>query len=330
MVFGGVMGGGERSAHTVFEYAVPATAFPGSAHYVALGHLHRAQRIAGACPDLVPAARRWRSTSASSTTSRASCWSRRCRARRRGCEPVELLRRTRLPHGLGHVGPAGRPGRVTATTPTSGSWSTRWRGSAWPTRSASSSPTPSTSGSSAPDRGDETVAVDHLPDERVTPARAVRRLSAARRTSTTSASSPCSTSSSTRSDSETSRPPMRPERLELAGVHGLPRAHRDRLRRRRSLRARPARPGRASRASSTPSASRSTASCPATTTVASSHPVISQGRLEARVGLDFAVADARYTAVRVVRGHGQRGHHQGGPTGAPAARWRRGARGHGR
>ena len=30
-------------------------------------------------------------------------------------------------------------------------------------------------------------------------------------------------------------------------------------------------------------------------------PVISQGRLEARVGLDFAVADARYTAVRVVR-----------------------------
>ena len=54
MVFGGVMGGGERSAHTVFEYAVPATAFPGSAHYVALGHLHRAQRIAGACPIWYP------------------------------------------------------------------------------------------------------------------------------------------------------------------------------------------------------------------------------------------------------------------------------------
>ncbi len=54
MVFGGVMGGGERSAHTVFEYAVPATAFPVSAHYVALGHLHRAQRIAGACPIWYP------------------------------------------------------------------------------------------------------------------------------------------------------------------------------------------------------------------------------------------------------------------------------------
>jgi exonuclease SbcD len=54
MVFGGVMGGGERSAHTVFEYAVPATAFPASAHYVALGHLHRGQRIAGPCPIWYP------------------------------------------------------------------------------------------------------------------------------------------------------------------------------------------------------------------------------------------------------------------------------------
>ena len=40
---GGVLGGGERSAHTVLDYAVPATVFP-SAGYVALGHLHRAQR----------------------------------------------------------------------------------------------------------------------------------------------------------------------------------------------------------------------------------------------------------------------------------------------
>jgi exonuclease SbcD len=54
MVVGGVMGGGERGAHTVFEYAVPATAFPGSAHYVALGHLHRGQRIAGPCPIWYP------------------------------------------------------------------------------------------------------------------------------------------------------------------------------------------------------------------------------------------------------------------------------------
>ena len=50
MVMGGAMGGGERGAHTVFDYWVPATAFPGTAQYVALGHLHRAQQLAGPAP----------------------------------------------------------------------------------------------------------------------------------------------------------------------------------------------------------------------------------------------------------------------------------------
>ena len=50
MVHGGKMGGGERSAHTVFQYSIPAAAFPADYHYVALGHLHRAQRLAGPCP----------------------------------------------------------------------------------------------------------------------------------------------------------------------------------------------------------------------------------------------------------------------------------------
>lgn len=50
MVHGGVMGGGERSAHTVFAYSLPGTAFPNHLHYVALGHLHREQRIEGGCP----------------------------------------------------------------------------------------------------------------------------------------------------------------------------------------------------------------------------------------------------------------------------------------
>ncbi|HEX7095392.1 MAG TPA: exonuclease SbcCD subunit D [Acidimicrobiales bacterium] len=49
-VGGGVLGGGERSAHTVFDYFVPATAFPPSVHYVALGHLHRAQQLPGPVP----------------------------------------------------------------------------------------------------------------------------------------------------------------------------------------------------------------------------------------------------------------------------------------
>lgn len=45
MVHGGTMGGGERSAHTVFQYSVPTAAFPKDYHYVALGHLHRAQQL---------------------------------------------------------------------------------------------------------------------------------------------------------------------------------------------------------------------------------------------------------------------------------------------
>ncbi|WP_018721726.1 exonuclease SbcCD subunit D [Salinispora fenicalii] len=49
-VVGAATGGGERDAHTVLGYAVPATVFPGTAHYVALGHLHRAQRVDGGCP----------------------------------------------------------------------------------------------------------------------------------------------------------------------------------------------------------------------------------------------------------------------------------------
>ncbi|WBB81735.1 exonuclease SbcCD subunit D [Micromonospora sp. WMMD882] len=49
-VTGASVGGGERDAHTVLGYAVPATVFPGNAHYVALGHLHRAQRVDGPCP----------------------------------------------------------------------------------------------------------------------------------------------------------------------------------------------------------------------------------------------------------------------------------------
>lgn len=49
-VQGGSIGGGERLAHLVEEYAITAQSFPASASYVALGHLHRAQKIAGPAP----------------------------------------------------------------------------------------------------------------------------------------------------------------------------------------------------------------------------------------------------------------------------------------
>ena len=51
MVRGGQVGGGEREAQTAFEdYWVDASSFPGSASYVALGHLHLAQKLPGGAP----------------------------------------------------------------------------------------------------------------------------------------------------------------------------------------------------------------------------------------------------------------------------------------
>lgn len=50
MVAEGTLGGGERSAHTIFDYWVPTSAFDGALSYVALGHLHRPQRIPAAPP----------------------------------------------------------------------------------------------------------------------------------------------------------------------------------------------------------------------------------------------------------------------------------------
>ena len=47
---GGTFGGGERSAQSIFEYSVPASVFPVSAHYVALGHLHRRQALPAPAP----------------------------------------------------------------------------------------------------------------------------------------------------------------------------------------------------------------------------------------------------------------------------------------
>ena len=50
MVQGGRLGGGERDAQLIDDYTVPASAFPASASYVALGHLHRAQQMPGGAP----------------------------------------------------------------------------------------------------------------------------------------------------------------------------------------------------------------------------------------------------------------------------------------
>ncbi len=48
-VMGAAEGGGERKAH-IFDYYLPSDIFPEPAHYVALGHIHKPQRVAGRCP----------------------------------------------------------------------------------------------------------------------------------------------------------------------------------------------------------------------------------------------------------------------------------------
>lgn len=50
MVTGGTKGGGERSVHTADQYRIETDAFPDDYHYVALGHLHRAQQLGGKLP----------------------------------------------------------------------------------------------------------------------------------------------------------------------------------------------------------------------------------------------------------------------------------------
>jgi DNA repair protein SbcD/Mre11 len=49
-LLGGRRGGGERDVQTTFEYEVSSSIFPSSAHYAALGHLHRQQEIPAPCP----------------------------------------------------------------------------------------------------------------------------------------------------------------------------------------------------------------------------------------------------------------------------------------
>lgn len=54
MVAGATTVGSERAGQSVFEYSLPATAFPGGLQYVALGHLHRCQQVPGPVPAWYP------------------------------------------------------------------------------------------------------------------------------------------------------------------------------------------------------------------------------------------------------------------------------------
>jgi exonuclease SbcD len=49
-VRGGKLGGGEREAQTIFDYGIEGLHLPANTNYVALGHLHRTQRMTARAP----------------------------------------------------------------------------------------------------------------------------------------------------------------------------------------------------------------------------------------------------------------------------------------
>ncbi|MBK5291130.1 MAG: exonuclease SbcCD subunit D [Acidobacteriia bacterium] len=49
-VAGALVSGSERASHVALPYAVPAERLPASAHYIALGHLHRPQEVKAGAP----------------------------------------------------------------------------------------------------------------------------------------------------------------------------------------------------------------------------------------------------------------------------------------
>jgi exonuclease SbcD len=53
-VLGGATSGGERQSQSIFDYVIPGSVFPETAHYVALGHLHGTQRIDAGAPAWYP------------------------------------------------------------------------------------------------------------------------------------------------------------------------------------------------------------------------------------------------------------------------------------
>ncbi|HVF52466.1 MAG TPA: exonuclease SbcCD subunit D [Actinomycetota bacterium] len=49
-IAGSELGGGERTAQTIFDYYVAPNVFPSNCHYVALGHIHKMQAMPAPCP----------------------------------------------------------------------------------------------------------------------------------------------------------------------------------------------------------------------------------------------------------------------------------------
>ncbi|NOY55357.1 MAG: exonuclease subunit SbcD [Actinobacteria bacterium] len=286
MIAEGRLGGGERIAFTVEDYAIPATAFGGALSYVALGHLHRMQSVPAPSPV-------WYAGSPMQLDFGE-------RDDEKGLlivdaepglpatvRPVPVTAGRRLIQLAGTLAELG-PARRRSPTRTSRSSCTKPHGPGSVTSSESCFPTPSTCCS---------------PHRETSTRRIVTYASAARLASCSSSISnrsmlPMTTSSlsSTRC-LETS---MRPERLELIGFTAFREVTEIDF------------TGADLFALTGPTGSGKSSiidaivfalygSVPRYGDRRTVEPVITLGKVEARIRFDFTIGEERYTAVRVVR-----------------------------
>ncbi len=211
---GGTFGGGERSAQSIFEYSVPASVFPVSAHYVALGHLHRRQALPAPAPVhysgaplavdfgeqdntsvvcLVEAAPGSRPGSPTSPSRPGG-----------GCAPCTAR------------SPSLRRGPATSATTTCGCTCGSRPAPGCATTRSRSCPTPSRCASTRSSRPSRTRPPGRRGPHRADPRAAVRRLLRHAGTSATRGSRPCSVSCTTRSPPPTA-PKLSAGRLTREG-----------------------------------------------------------------------------------------------------------------
>ncbi len=296
---GGVLGGGEREAQTILDYAVSATAFPANAQYVALGHLHRSQVIAGPCP--IRYAGSPLQLDFGETADRKSVLVAEAHPGR----PVEVREhlldgRAPAPHAGGHARGGAGPGRdhrgrLPPRPPAGGA-----AGRAWPRPCGSASPTASTSRCSGPARrapragGPDGAAGAGVDGHRGEPAALFRQYLAATRGEVDEALAGLFARAGRGVRA------VRPVRLELEGFTAF---------RERTVvdfagvdlfaLTGPTGAGKSSVIDAMIFALYGTVPRFGDDRLVGA--VVSQGRTECRVRLDFDVGDERWTAVRVVR-----------------------------
>ena len=120
--------GADRSAAAsgaptpIFEYAVPGSAFPANAHYVALGHLHRPQQVPGAAARSATPAHPSQLDFGEAADRKAVLVVEAAPGAPATVRPVPLEAGRRLRTLTGHAWPSSARCRATPATPGCGSW----------------------------------------------------------------------------------------------------------------------------------------------------------------------------------------------------------------